>query len=79
MVFCILYTSLRRSTKSLALVDIIIYSAGYSEFFFVPGSVTCHGDMVQHANCPKDQYMVVKNASYRGLPATKTCGLSDDY
>ena len=35
--------------------------------------------MVKNANCPKDQYMVVKNASYRGLSATKTCGLSDDY
>ena len=35
--------------------------------------------MVKNANCPKDQYMVVKNASYRGLSGTKTCGLSDDY
>jgi hypothetical protein len=35
--------------------------------------------MVKNANCPKDQYMVVKNASYRGLSAKKTCGLSDDY
>ena len=35
--------------------------------------------MVKNANCPKDQYMMVKNASYRGLSATKTCGLSDDY
>ena len=43
------------------------------------GSVTCHGDMVKNANCPKDQYMVVKTASYRGLSHTKTCGLSDDY
>jgi hypothetical protein len=45
----------------------------------VPGSVTCHGNTVKNANCPKDQYMVVKTASYRGLPARKTCGLSDDY
>ena len=35
--------------------------------------------MVTNANCPKDQYMVVKTASYRGLSDTKTCGLSDDY
>ena len=35
--------------------------------------------MVKNANCPKDQYVVVKNASYRGLSTTKTCGLSDDY
>jgi hypothetical protein len=35
--------------------------------------------MVENANCRKDQYMVVKTASYRGLPPTKTCGLSDDY
>ena len=41
--------------------------------------MTCRGNMVENANCPKDQYMVVKNASYRGLPATQTCGLSDDY
>ena len=31
--------------------------------------------MVTNANCRKDQYMVVKTASYRG----KTCSLSDDY
>jgi hypothetical protein len=48
-------------------------------FCFVQGSVTCHGNMIENANCPKDQYMVVKTASYRGLPAIKTCGLSDDY
>jgi hypothetical protein len=41
--------------------------------------VTCHGNTVEDVNCPKDQYMVVKNASYRGLSATKTCRLSDDY
>ena len=35
--------------------------------------------MIENANCPKDQYMVVKTASYRGLSDTKTCGLSDDY
>ena len=35
--------------------------------------------MVKNANCPKDQYMVVKTASYRGLSDTKACGLSDDY
>ena len=41
--------------------------------------MTCYGNMIENANCPKDQYMVVKTASYRGLAATKTCGLSDDY
>ena len=35
--------------------------------------------MVKNANCPKDQYMVVKTASYRGLCHTKTWGLSGDY
>ena len=35
--------------------------------------------MVENANCRKDQYMVIKTASYRGLSDTKTCGLSDDY
>ena len=30
-------------------------------------------------NCPKDQYMVVKTASYRGLSMAKTCDLSDDH
>jgi hypothetical protein len=35
--------------------------------------------MVKNANCPKDQFMVVKTASYRGLLGSKTCGLSDDY
>ena len=40
--------------------------------------MACHGNMVKNANCPKDQYMVVKTASYRGLSATKTCGLNDD-
>ena len=35
--------------------------------------------MIENANCPKDQYMVIKTASYRGLSATKTCGFSDDY
>jgi hypothetical protein len=34
---------------------------------------------VKNANCPKNQLMVVKIASYRGLLGTKTCGLSDDY
>ena len=47
--------------------------------FSIKGSVTCHGDRVKNANCPKDQYMVVKFATYRGLLAPKTCGLSDDY
>ena len=46
---------------------------------FCQGTVTCHGEMVMDANCPKDQYMLVNFASYRGLPATKKCGLSDDY
>ena len=41
--------------------------------------MTCHGNKVENANCPKDQYMVVKTASYRGLSSTKTCGLSDDH
>ena len=41
--------------------------------------MTCHGKKVENANCPKDQYMVVKTASYRGLSTTKTCGLSDDH
>ncbi len=41
--------------------------------------MTCYGKKVEYASCPKDQYMVVKNASYRGLSTTKTCGLSDDY
>ena len=35
--------------------------------------------MIKNANCPKDQYIVVKTASYRGLSATKICGLSDEY
>ncbi|XP_028402631.1 uncharacterized protein LOC114525466 isoform X2 [Dendronephthya gigantea] len=43
------------------------------------GSVTCYGKMVGNINCPKDQFMVVKTASYRGLSDSKTCGLSDDY
>ena len=43
------------------------------------GSVRCHGNKVENTNCPKDQYMVVKTASYRGLSTTKTCGLSDDH
>ena len=41
--------------------------------------MTCYGNRVENANCPKNQYMVVKTASYRRLSATKTCGLSDDY
>lgn len=35
--------------------------------------------MVKNANCPKNQYMVVKTASYRGMSDTTTCGLSNDY
>ena len=46
---------------------------------FVKGSVTCHGNMVKNANCPKGLYMLVKTASYRGLSDTKSCGLSDDH
>ena len=46
---------------------------------FCSGSVTCYGSKVENANCPKDQYMVVKIAFYRGLSNAKTCGLSDDY
>ena len=41
--------------------------------------MTCYGEKVKNANCPKDQYMVVKIATFRGLLGTKTCGLSDDY
>ena len=41
--------------------------------------MTCHGNKIENANCPKDQYMVVKTASYRGLSTTKTCGLSDNH
>ena len=49
------------------------------KLYSVQGSVTCYRNKVKNANCPKDQYMVIKTASYRGLSATKTCGLSDDY
>jgi hypothetical protein len=35
--------------------------------------------MVKNANCPKDQYMLVRTASYRGLSDAEICGLSDDY
>ena len=41
--------------------------------------MTCYGDTTKNVACPKDQYMVVKTASYRGLLDSKTCGLSDDY
>ena len=41
--------------------------------------MTCHGNRTENVNCPKNQYMVVKNASYRGLSTTKTCGLSDNH
>ena len=41
--------------------------------------MTCYAKMVENANCPKDQYMVVKITSFRGLFGPKTCGLSDDY
>ncbi|XP_028402403.1 uncharacterized protein LOC114525343 [Dendronephthya gigantea] len=43
------------------------------------GSVTCYGNTTENVACPKDQFMVVKTASYRGLSDSKTCGLSDDY
>ena len=68
-----------------------IYVAKYEKYFFyiyvfriknygfIKGSVTCFGDKVKNANCPKDQYMIVKIASYRGLLGSKRCGLSDDY
>ena len=46
---------------------------------FNSGSVTCYGNMTRNANCPKDQYIVVRFASFRGLLGAKTCGLSDDY
>ena len=35
--------------------------------------------MIKNANCPKDQYMEVKTAFYRGLSGSKACELSDDY
>ena len=41
--------------------------------------MTCYGDKVKNANCPKDQYMVLKFASFRGLIGSKTCGSSDYY
>ena len=41
--------------------------------------MTCDGEMVKNANCPKNQYMVVKIASFRGLLPPKKCSLSDDY
>ena len=41
--------------------------------------MTCHGDKVKNANCPKDQFIVVKFAAYRGLLAQKKCGSSNDY
>ena len=34
---------------------------------------------MKNANCPKNQYIVVRFAAYRGLLDPKTCGLSDDY
>ena len=43
------------------------------------GVVTCYGEKIENANCPKDQKMVVKTASYRGVPDSKKCGLSEDY
>ncbi|XP_028402633.1 uncharacterized protein LOC114525468 [Dendronephthya gigantea] len=43
------------------------------------GSVTCYGKTTENVTCPKDQFMVVKTASYRGLSDSKTCGLNDDY
>ncbi|XP_028416861.1 uncharacterized protein LOC114541076 [Dendronephthya gigantea] len=46
---------------------------------FIFGSVTCYGKTTENVTCPKDQFMVVKTASYRGLSDSKTCGLSDDY
>ena len=60
----------------------ILYMGYYTTpdvLMFIKGSVTCYGNMIENTNCPKDQYMVVKAASYRGLSDTKTCGLSDDY
>ncbi|XP_028402297.1 uncharacterized protein LOC114525264 [Dendronephthya gigantea] len=46
---------------------------------FIFGSVTCYGKTTENVACSKDQFMVVKTASYRGLSDSKTCGLSDDY
>ncbi|XP_028416864.1 uncharacterized protein LOC114541079 [Dendronephthya gigantea] len=56
------------------------YNCNYAEdrrFNF--GSVTCYGNTTENVTCSKDQFMVVKTASYRGLSDSKTCGLSDDY
>ncbi|XP_046856964.1 uncharacterized protein LOC124450352 isoform X2 [Xenia sp. Carnegie-2017] len=38
------------------------------------GSVTCFGQNITNANCPKGQYMIIKTASYRGLSEGKNCG-----
>ena len=56
-----------------------IFSCRDKDCCSVKGPVTCYGDKVKNGNCPKDQYMLVKTASYRGLLGTKTCGLSHDY
>ena len=49
-----------------------IFSSRAKDCCSVKGSVTCYGDKVKNATCPKDQYMLVKIASYRGLLGTKT-------
>ena len=41
--------------------------------------MTCYGNKIENANCPKNQTMVVQTASYRGLPDSETCGLSDNH
>jgi hypothetical protein len=65
--------------QKISLSYILALCLTKQKLYSLQGSVTCHGNMVKNANCPKDQYMVIKNASYRGLSATKTCGSSDDH
>ena len=67
--FCLWF----KFTYAITIISVDITNPNFK------GSVTCYGDKVKNANCPKDQYMVVKIASFRGLLGTKTCGLSDDY
>ena len=74
----LLLTAILRNTTSSKSPNAQISLTGIMNISF-KGSLICHGDMVQNANCPKDQNMVVKTASYRGLSDTKTCDLSDDY
>ena len=51
-----------------------------NRFFLVAsGSVTCHGKRIENANCPMNQYMIIKTASYRGLNTGQSCGSSDNH